>query len=47
MMGGLIAILVIGSVEVGGLDKVWQINKAYNRTTLFELLFVLLSRNEV
>ncbi|XP_068761400.1 sodium-coupled monocarboxylate transporter 1-like [Montipora capricornis] len=36
MMGGLIAILVIGSVEVGGLDKVWQINKAYNRTTLFD-----------
>ncbi|XP_068672015.1 sodium-dependent multivitamin transporter-like [Montipora foliosa] len=36
MMGGLIAILVIGSVEVGGLDKVWQINKAFNRTTLFD-----------
>lgn len=36
MVGGLITVAVIGSVEVGGLAKVWEINKHFNRTTFFE-----------
>lgn len=36
MVGGLITVAVIGSVEVGGLGKVWEINERFNRTTFFE-----------
>ena len=36
MVGGLITVAVIGSVEVGGLSKVWEINEHFNRTTFFE-----------
>ena len=36
MVGGLITVAVIGSVEVGGLSKVWEINERFNRTTFFE-----------
>ena len=36
MVGGLITVAVIGSVEVGGLSKVWEINQRFNRTTFFE-----------
>jgi len=36
MVGGLITVAVIGSVEVGGLSKVWEINERFNRTTFFD-----------
>jgi len=36
MVGGLITVVIIGSIEVGGLDKVWEINEHFNRTTFFE-----------
>lgn len=36
MVGGLITVAVIGSVEVGGLAKVWEINEHFNRTTFFD-----------
>lgn len=36
MVGGLITVAIIGSVEVGGLGKVWEINQQFNRTTFFE-----------
>lgn len=36
MVGGLITVAVIGSIEVGGLSKVWEINEKFNRTTFFD-----------
>jgi Na+/proline symporter len=36
MVAGLIVVLVVGSNEVGGLSKVWQINKDFGRMNFFE-----------
>ena len=43
MVGGLITVAVIGSVEVGGLGKVWEINEHFNRTTFFEYVKLISS----
>ena len=36
MVAGLITVVIVGSIEVGGFDKVWQINKEFNRLNFFE-----------
>lgn len=42
MVGGFIIVVVIGSVEVGGLGKVWEINGCFNRIMFFEYeIFVI------
>ena len=36
MLAGLITVAVTGSIEVGGLKKVWEINQNYGRINFFE-----------
>ncbi|KAJ7384422.1 hypothetical protein OS493_021834 [Desmophyllum pertusum] len=36
MVAGLITVVIVGSIEVGGFDQVWQINKKYNRLNFFD-----------
>ena len=36
MIAGLIIVVVIGSIEVGGMTKVWEINKKFDRLNFFE-----------
>ena len=36
MVGGLIAVAVKGTIEVGGLNRVWEINKDFERLNFFE-----------
>ena len=36
MVGGLTTIFVVGTVNVGGFDQVWKINKERGRLTFFE-----------
>ncbi|KXJ26985.1 Sodium-coupled monocarboxylate transporter 1 [Exaiptasia diaphana] len=36
MIGGLIAVVIVGSIEVGGMDEVWRINKEFGRLTFFD-----------
>jgi hypothetical protein len=36
MVAGLITVFIVGTVNVGGFDKVWQINKDRGRLTFFE-----------
>ena len=36
MVGGLIAVVIVGSIEVGGMSEVWRINQEFGRLTFFE-----------
>ena len=36
MVCGLIIVAVKGSIEVGGLSKVWEINKKFGRLDIFK-----------
>lgn len=36
MLAGVLAIVIIGSLNVGGLDVVWDIAYHHNRTELFK-----------
>jgi len=36
MIGGLIAVVIVGSMEVGGMAEVWRINEKFDRLTFFE-----------
>ena len=36
MLAGLVIVAVIGSIEVGGLQKVWEINQKHGRIHFFE-----------
>ena len=36
MISGLIVVVIVGSIEVGGFDKVWEINKEFGRLEFFE-----------
>ena len=36
MLAGLLIVAVRGSLEVGGLSKVWEINKKHGRINFFE-----------
>lgn len=36
MIAGLIVVVIVGSIEVGGFDRVWQINKEFGRLNFFE-----------
>ncbi|XP_028404915.1 sodium-dependent multivitamin transporter-like [Dendronephthya gigantea] len=36
MVGGLITIFVVGTINVGGFDQVWKINKERGRLTFFD-----------
>ena len=36
MVAGLITVFIVGTVNVGGFDNVWQINKDRDRLTFFE-----------
>ncbi|CAB4002935.1 intersectin-1 isoform X1 [Paramuricea clavata] len=36
MVAGLITVFIVGTVNVGGFDKVWQINKDRGRLTFFD-----------
>ncbi|XP_031566420.1 sodium-dependent multivitamin transporter-like [Actinia tenebrosa] len=36
MVAGLIIVVIVGSIEVGGLSKVWQINEDFGRMTFFD-----------
>lgn len=36
MVAGLITVFVVGTVKVGGFNKVWEINKERDRLTFFE-----------
>ena len=36
MVGGLVTVAVKGSMEVGGLSRVWEINKDFGRLNFFE-----------
>ena len=36
MVAGMVIVVIVGSIEVGGFDKVWQINKDFNRLNFFE-----------
>ena len=36
MLAGLVIVAVIGSIEVGGLQKVWEINQKHGRINFFE-----------
>lgn len=35
MIAGLIVVVIVGSLEVGGFDRVWQINKDFGRLDFF------------
>lgn len=36
MLAGLVIVAVSGSIEVGGLQKVWEINQKHGRVHFFE-----------
>lgn len=36
MVAGLIAVVIVGSIEVGGIGEVWRINKEFGRMKFFE-----------
>ena len=36
MVAGLITVVVIGSIEVGGLNNVWKINEEFGRMHFFK-----------
>lgn len=36
MISGLIVVVIVGSIEVGGFDKVWEINKEFGRLEFFD-----------
>ena len=36
MLAGLVTVAVVGSMEVGGVTKVWEINQNYGRINFFE-----------
>jgi len=36
MVGGLIAVVIVGSIEVGGMSEVWRINQEFGRLTFFD-----------
>lgn len=36
MVAGLITVFIVGTVNVGGFDKVWRINKNRGRLNFFE-----------
>jgi len=36
MIAGLILVVIVGSLEVGGLSKVWEINRDFGRLEFFE-----------
>jgi len=36
MVAGLIVVVIVGSIEVGGFARVWQINKEFDRLNFFE-----------
>ncbi|XP_029189907.2 sodium-coupled monocarboxylate transporter 1-like isoform X1 [Acropora muricata] len=36
MISGLIVVVIVGSIEVGGFDKVWEINKEFGRLDFFD-----------
>ena len=36
MLAGLVIVAVIGSIDVGGLQKVWEINRKHGRINFFE-----------
>ena len=36
MLAGLVIVAVTGSIEVGGLQKVWEINREHGRINFFE-----------
>ena len=36
MVAGVMAIVILGSINVGGLDVVWDIAYHHNRTEFFE-----------
>ena len=40
MLAGLVIVAVTGSIEVGGLQKVWEINKDHGRINFFEYVFI-------
>jgi len=49
MLAGLVTVAVVGSVEVGGVTKVWEINQNYGRINFFEYVhntevFIILSK---
>ena len=36
MLAGLVIVAITGSIQVGGLQKVWEINQKYGRINFFE-----------
>ena len=36
MVGGLIMVVIVGSIEVGGFGEVWRINDNFGRLKFFE-----------
>jgi len=36
MLAGLVIVAITGSIEVGGLQKVWEINQKHGRINFFE-----------
>ena len=36
MLGGLIMVVIVGSIEVGGFAEVWRINDNFGRLVFFE-----------
>lgn len=42
MLAGLITVAVTGSLEVGGIKKVWEINQRYGRINFFEYVAIML-----
>ena len=43
MLAGLITVAVTGSLEVGGIKKVWDINQRYGRINFFEYVPIILT----
>ena len=36
MLAGLVTVAIVGSMEVGGITRVWEINRDYGRLNFFE-----------
>jgi len=36
MLAGMLTVAVTGTIEVGGVKKVWEINEKYGRINFFE-----------
>lgn len=45
MLAGLVTVAIVGSMEVGGVKKVWEINQNYERINFFEYVHIKCGSN--